>query len=263
MSIHFNGKLQNLLQSWLPGVVASSSWLTEIGISRQLARTYKVNGWIVPFGYGAFSKPQDKIEWYGGLHTLQSQLRLNVHLGGKTALELQGVAHYLPMGRQNIDLLLSPDTRIPKWFLHHQWPEQVRATENSTLPEKIEIHDISMGNFSIQVSSRERAALELLSLTPRLYSFEEARIIMESLGTLRADVLTKLLSVCTSEKTKRLILYFGEMQNHAWRWKIDERKCEIGSSLLKIVSSNGKYNSKYNLFLPQEYVIQDDKDIKF
>jgi hypothetical protein len=120
-----------------------------------------------------------------------------------------------------------------------------------------------MGNFNIQISSRERATLELLCLTPRLYSFEETQIIMESLGTLRGDVLTILLSACTSEKAKRLLLYFGELQNHAWRSKIDETQCKISKSLLKITSQNGKYNAKYNLFLPQEYVIENDRDIKF
>lgn len=263
MNRHIQDKLQNLLASWPTGTIITGKWLGKLGISRQLANIYKTSGWIKSFGSGAFFKPQDQIEWYGGLYALQVQLGLKVHVGGKTALELQGFAHNIPMGYQTIDLLITPRTLIPRWFTHHQWKERVRVTENSALPSGLEIYETSMGNFNIQISSRERAALELLCLTPRWYSFEETRVIMESLGTLRADVLTRLFSVCASEKAKRLLLYFGEQSNHAWRSKINQHKCKIGSSLLKIASQNGKYNSKYNLFLPQEYVTHDDKDIKF
>jgi len=263
MNRHYHGKLQKLLQTWPSGTVTTTKWLSHLKFSRQLISTYKNSGWVKPFGPGALFKPQDKIEWYGGLHALQFQLGLDIHVGGKTALELQGLAHNIPMRRQTIDLLVSPRTLTPRWFALHQWEEHVRITENSALPSKIEIDETSMGSFNIQVASRERAALELLCLTPRLYSFEETRIIMESLGTLRAEVLTKLLAKCSSEKAKRLLLYFGDQQNHAWRSKINAKKCKIGTSLLKIASQNGKYHAKYNLFLPQEYVMQDDKDIKF
>lgn len=263
MNRHNHGKLQKLLQSWPAGAITATKWLGSMGVSRQLINAYKVGGWVKLFEQGAYFRPQDKIEWFGGLHALQFQLGLDIHVGGKTALELQGLAHNIPMGHQTIDLLIAPRTLIPRWFSRYQWQERVRMVENSALPKKIEIEEFSMGNFNIQVSSRERAALELLCLTPRLYNFEEARIIMESLGSLRANVLTKLLTICTSERAKRLLLYFGEQQNHAWRSKINERKCKIGTTLLKITSQNGKYNSKYNLFLPHEYVIQYDKDTKF
>ncbi len=95
--------------------------------------------------------------------TSQFQLGLDIHVGGKTALELQGVLHNIPMGHQTIDLLVAPRTLIPQWFAHHRWMERVRITENSALPSKVEIHEIAMGNLNVQVSSRERAVLELLS----------------------------------------------------------------------------------------------------
>lgn len=263
MARQFHGKLQNLLQSWPFGTIATTKWLGKMGISRQLVSTYKEGGWIKTFELGAFTRPQETVEWYGGLYALQFQLGLDVHVGGKTALELQGLAHNIPMGHQTIDLLRAPRTLLPLWFVNHSWREHIRISENNVLPPKLEIDEIPMGSFNIKVSSRERAVIELLYLTPRFYNFEETRIIMESLGTLRADVLTKLLSKCTSEKVKRLILYFGEQMNHDWRWKLDQKKFKIKKTLLKIAAKNGKYHSKYNLFLPKEYIIEDDKDIKF
>lgn len=258
-----HGKLQYLLQSWPTGTVTTTKWLSYLGISRQLTNAYKTRNWIKLLENGAYIKPQDKIDWFGGLYALQFQLNLDIHVGGKTALEIQGIAHNIPVGHQTIDLLMAPKTKIPRWFSRHPWQERIRITENNALPKRLELQETSVGNFNIKVSSRERAALELLCLTPRFYNFEETRILMESLGTLRASILTKLLSVCTSEKARRLLLYFGEEQKHAWRSKLDERKFKVGSSLLKIASKNGKYNAKYNLILPQEYVIENDKSIEF
>jgi len=263
MSRVHKGKLQNLLISWHNGAVATTKWLEEIGISSNLVGAYKRNGWVVSFARRAYARPQDQIKWYGALHALQSQLKLDVHVGAKTALELQGVSHFIPMGQQTIDILKVPKTRIPRWFFLHKWEERIRVPECNFLPPQVEVQEHSMGNLSIQISSRERAALELLYLAPRLYDFEEVRLIMDSLGSLRANVLSELLLVCTSEKVKRLILYFGDQQKHPWRQHLDEEKIKLSPSLLKIVPKNGRYHAKYNLFLPHEYVIQNDQEIKF
>ncbi len=63
-------KLQNLLHSWPTGTVCTTKRLANLGFSRQLVSIYKAGGWFKPFGQGAVFKPQDKIEWYGGLHAL-------------------------------------------------------------------------------------------------------------------------------------------------------------------------------------------------
>jgi len=263
MSRHNEYKLQNLLASWPFGTIATTKWLETLGISRKLASKYKSNGWLKSFGQGAFCRPQDKIDWYGALYALQFQLDLNAHIGAKTALELHGFAHDIPMGRPNIDILKSPHTLVPRWFFEHPWEERMRITQCNLLPPQIGMEEKSMGNFSIKLSSRERAVLELVYLAPRLYSFDEIPIIMTSLGSLRGNLLRELLTKCTSEKVKRLILYFGDKHNHAWRKKIDEKKLQIGSTPLKIVPNEGKYNSKYNILLPKAYVIEDEQEIKF
>lgn len=264
MSRHKYRKLQKLLESWPPGTVMTTKWLSHLKISRQLLSKYKSAGWIKAFGPGAFSKPKEQVQWYGGLYTLQSQLRLQVHVGGKTALEFEGLAHNIPIGRATVDLLVSPRTVIPKWFTDYQWEERLRIAETNALSSGIELADTSVGNFTIRISSRERAALELLILTPRIYSFEETRVLMGSLSSLRGDVLTELLANCSSEKAKRLLLYFGDQYRHPWRSQIKDTKIKIGNYLLKIASNKGKYQSKYNLFLPSEYVVQgNNNEVKF
>lgn len=51
--------------------------------------------------------------------------------------------------------------------------------------------------------------MEMLYLVPKVHSFEEADLIMESLSTLRGDLLQKLLEKCNSVKVKRMFLYLS------------------------------------------------------
>lgn len=263
MGIQNRNKLQNLLQIWPPGVIATTKWLESCGISRSLVKKYKTNGWIAALENGAYYKPQDTIEWIGALNALESQLNLAIHIGGRTALEIQGHGHFVNFGHPFIDLLTAPKTYIPHWFTKHHWLENIRIFQSGFLPAHIALEVFEVKNITVHVSSRERAALELLHLSPKLYAFEEVRIIMESLGTLRPEVLMELLKNCSSEKVKRLLLYFGESLEHFWRKHLDEKQIITSSSLLKIVPTAGSYNSKYNLFLPAEYMIKNDPDIKF
>lgn len=256
-------KLQKLLADWPADTIATSSWLESIGISKQLIQSYKKHGWVESFGSGAFRKPQDLINCYGAVYALQTQLDLKIHIGAKTALDLQGLAHYIPMGRSTIDLLKTPDTSIPKWFSIYPWEERVRLINSIILPADIGLDDFTIGKINVKISSRERAALEILALTPRLYDFDEVKIIMESLASLRSELLTDLLEKCTSEKVKRLILYFGEVQNHPWRKRLNEEKIKTNKYILKITNSKGHYNAKYNLFLPNEYIIREEQNVRF
>lgn len=263
MSGQNKNKLKNLLQSWPQGVVATTKWLASKKISRGLVEKYKTSGWVASVDAGAYYKPQDTIEWFGALHALQSQLNISIHVGGKSALELQGHGHFVVLGRPTVDLLKAPKIHIPKWFSRHEWPEDVRIIQSGFLPANVGLEEFMIQNISVRGSSRERSALELLHMAPIFYDFEEVRIIMESLGTLRPDVLTELLQQCSSEKTKRLLLYFGDVQGHAWRKYIDETRIKTSSYLLKIVNKGGYYNAKYNLFIPREYVIKNDQDVQF
>ncbi len=135
MTIQKKYKLRKLLESWPQGIVATTKWLQSLGISRGLVNKYKTNGWVASFGNGAYYRPQDKIEWFGALHSLQYQLNLPIHVGGKTALELQGHGHFVTLGRPAIDLLKAPKTKIPKWFSNHKWSEDVQTIQSSLLPE--------------------------------------------------------------------------------------------------------------------------------
>ncbi len=61
----------------------------------------------------------------------------------------------------------------------------------------------TFGEFAVDISSPERAILEYLDGFPLQASFEEARQLLESLTTLRPEVLQSLLEACTGLSAER------------------------------------------------------------
>jgi hypothetical protein len=106
-------------------------------------------------------------------------------------------------------------------------------------------------DFSIRISSPERATMEMLHLIPGKISFEEALLIMENLVSLRPDLVERLLVMCRSIKVKRLFMYMAEKHGHSWVSDLDLSKIDIGKGKRMIVP-NGNYDRKYLITVPQD-----------
>jgi hypothetical protein len=118
MSIHLESKINFLLQQWPAGTLMITSWLEERGISRLLLAKYKKSRWIEAFGKGAFRRTGDIIAWSGGVYAIQTQSDSNIHVGGLTAIALQGSVHYIRF-KQTIQLFGYKKTNMPRWFKNH------------------------------------------------------------------------------------------------------------------------------------------------
>jgi hypothetical protein len=95
MSSHNGSKINKLISEWPKGTVSTVKYLQSRGFSRKLLNKYKNSKWLASLGHGAYTLFNDRVEWMGALYPLQAQLNLDLHVGGKTALELKGYAHYL------------------------------------------------------------------------------------------------------------------------------------------------------------------------
>ena len=62
---HPSSKINQLLQQWPRGTVATYPWLKERGISRQLVGVYKRYHWLTPVGRGAFVRTGEAVTWPG------------------------------------------------------------------------------------------------------------------------------------------------------------------------------------------------------
>jgi hypothetical protein len=157
-----------------------------LGFGHDLLVRYKKSGWIQSFGRGAYALYGDKVEWPGAVYALQNQLSLNVHPGGKTALELKGYAHYIPAGKGKVFLYGKPGQVLPTWFRGERLGVDVVVTRTNLFPQESQegFSELREREFSIRISSPERAAMEMLHLVPGKIGFEEAFLILENLVTL-------------------------------------------------------------------------------
>lgn len=253
MSSASGTKINQLLKLWPQGAVATSNWLEAQGAYQQLVHEYERSAWLERLGKGAFKKSGDKIEWQGALYAIQKHLKTPIHVAAKTALSLQGVSHFVPLGRgYPIYLFGTPTAKLPLWFKKTDWgvrPEYVRTLFLGP-QESLGVEEVAQGAFSILASSRERAILEVCYLVPQHQGYEETRLLLEGLQTLRPKLLQSLLEQCESVKTKRLFLHLAEACNVPWLSKLDLSKISLGKGK-RSIAKGGIYDSKYQLIVPK------------
>lgn len=251
MSIQKSTKLQKIMQ-FPKGVVLTSSYLETQGIDRQLLARYKKSGWIESIGDGAYVTRGDKVDWQGALYAMQSQLKLPVHCGARTALELQGYSHYVASKTREVFLFGPAGQKLPLWFGKYNW--NVSFTYKMT---SLFLHSVSAGymnfpwgDFSIQISSPERAAMEMLYHVPDKQGFDEAMKIMELLLSLRPELVQKLLESCASIKVKRLFLYMTHAAKLPFAVKLNLKKVNLGKGDRTVVKG-GRLDPQYRITVPR------------
>lgn len=245
-------KLNILLSEWPKGTVVTVASLKEKGYSRQLLDKYKLSRWIAPVGKGAYQRYQDNIDWFGGLYGLQLAGH-SVHAGAKTALELQGLAHYLAPKMPRCFLFGQASSRLPKWFSDYDWDLKIlfKATNLFSDIADLGLTEHSHKEFSVRISAPERAAMEMMCLVPDKQGFDEAFRIMENLATLRSDLAQQLLAACRSIKTKRLFMYMAEKIGHDWVEEIRPNQIDFGSGK-RVIIKNGVFDKKYQITVETE-----------
>lgn len=246
-------KINQLLKAWPRGTVAVQSWLSDRGIYRQLVEAYHNTAWVNRIGRGAFARADDQVEWTGGLYALQELMGLSVHAGGKTALEMQGYAHFLKLGKGGgVWFFGSPNEKLPAWFRKHDWGVKLQYTATKLFHYKLKLGltKKDMGSYSVTISSPERAVMEILHLVPQEETLEEATLLMEGLTTLRHRLVQTLLEECRSVKVKRLFMGLAEGCNLPWVKKLDLSKVNLGKGK-RMVVKGGRLDPKYNITLPK------------
>ena len=245
-------KINNLVQSLPRGSVLLPSWLLSQGYSYELQQCYRKNGWLKSIGKGAMLKLNDPPVLAGALSALQHVENLNVHVGGRSALELQGLAHYLQINSYEMTLFVNGRAKLPVWFESNDWNTKIKLFRLSLFKdETLGMVDFQDGELTMKISSPARAVMECLALCPDGFPLSESFELMEGLGALRPAKVQELLESCKSVKVKRLFLYFAEKANHAWFKYLAASKVDLGTGNRSLVA-NGVLVPKYKLVLPKE-----------
>ena len=223
--------IKPLYSSLSHGMPFDLATFKQFGVSSKQVAQYAKSGWFTRLGHGYYAFPNDKLDVHACIKVLQNHVE-GLHVAGKSALALQGIYHNLNFREQ---LLLWGDKRFifPKWFSSlfpvryvysrlFEWNDDLFKKSLTTPPGC---------SPNLLVSAPERAALEMLSEVGTHQGVEEARNIFDGLRNLRHDMLGRLLSCCTSIKTKRLFLTWAEETNIANSSKLQqEYNIQTGST---------------------------------
>lgn len=245
-------KIGKLIREYPRGLVLLSLWLVSRGYRYELQQQYRKNGWLKSIGKGAMLKSGDPLLLSGALAALQSQANISIHLGGRSALELNGNAHYLQLASPEATLFAPGKTKLPAWFVSNKWDVDSQIFRRSLFEnDSIGLVDYQDAGIDMKISNSGRAMMECLSLCPNEFSLIEAYQLMEGLSTLRPQQVQELLEKCKSIKAKRLFLYFAERAGHSWFKYLDKKKIDLGSGN-RSLSNDGVLIPKYQLVLPKE-----------
>lgn len=261
------------LQKHLPeGLIVDARWLSKHGYSTALRSQYVASKWLEQPTRQVYRRPQGQLSWQQVIISLQTLLARNpLTVGGRTALELQGYAHYLSHAQLEVHLY-SP-AALPAWldklrlgvrFIYHNSerlfgsPALLAGTASlnfdiakSKVTEDFVAQPWGQWNWPLTLSTPERAVFELLNELPEKESFHQVDDLFQGLTNLRPDRLQKLLRNCKSVKVKRLFFFFADRHKHAWLKRLNQNAVDLGKGDRSLVKG-GKYDRKYQITVPED-----------
>lgn len=275
-----SASLLNRLEKDLPeGLVVDAAWLEDHGIASNLRAYYVKNGWLEQPVRSVYKRPRGTLSWQQVVISLQTLLlRTPFYVGGRTALELQGFAHYLAHETKTVHLY-GPE-KPPAWLDKLNLPQRFVYHNSATLFRNDPVTqglgslawNIADGtgrdlprfqggsltslawgqwDWPLTLSQPERAYLEMLDELPRHESFHQADMIMQSAANFSPRRLQKLLVDCDSVKVKRLFFYFADRHGHAWLKRLDKTAIDLGKGKRMLVPG-GKLDPVYHITVPED-----------
>lgn len=241
-------KLNQILSIWIPGDVHTLKWFQGQGIEQRTAHQYFQSGSIQKIGYGVYARKNDTLHWAGAVRAMQSELHTKAHVGGYTALSLQGAAHNLDF-KAPIELLTYSKLNLPKWVIENSWNRKISLRRSSLFDGKLPLIEHKIDGLNISISCRELAIIEYANKLDLSHSFESLENQLESLYTLRSDVIQNLLESCHSVKTKRVFLYVSESLELPFFKKLNLNAIDLGKGK-RVIVKNGQLNRKYLITVP-------------
>jgi hypothetical protein len=275
MSGQEHKKLKHLLGSVPPGFLVDSAWLEKNGIGRRSSYAYVKRGWLERLARGVFRRPAPNtdqptsIDWKSVVLSLQHIMHYPVHVGGMTALALQGYSHYLPLGGNAPLWLYGAD--IPNWLDRLTLDARLETRKTTLFADsKLGLTEATNENtqsgpaslpwdWSLRMSAPERAILEALDEVPKRESFHNLDMAFEGLTTLRPKLLSALLTSCKKIKVKRLFFVFADRHGHPWRKRLDPEGFDLGSGDRALVKG-GKIHPRYRIMVPEQFTAPGKED---
>ena len=214
-------RLKPLLDTVPPGFMVDTPWLKAQGIDPKSIHDYVARGWLERVVRGVYRRPVPegalgdyKESWAIPLLSLQWLMNYTVHLGGESALDMAGYAHYLSLGgRSRVQFY----GEVPSWLKrlpmqteivvrrHTLFGDDPLGIDDTALEAEGTRPMVDVWRWPLKISSPERAILEALDELPRNTTFENLDKVFEGLASLRPKRLTALLTACTQREDEKAV----------------------------------------------------------
>lgn len=243
------------------GLLVDRRWLSARGVGRPTVDYYVRSGRLVSVARGLYRRPGPPLKWQHVVYSL-GELGYRVHVGGRSALELRGLAHFLPMGGvRRIDLFT--ERPLPRWVAGADWP--VRFIEHRTklfadLPaEALTSEPFGHWDWPIPFAAWELALVELAAEVRDAQDFDYADKLFEGASVLRPELLRTLLLSCRSVRAKRVFLWFARRHGHDWTRRLDTADIDLGRGKRMLVRG-GVLDKEFLITVPRE-MAHDDRPL--
>lgn len=257
MSTHKHIKIRNLLALWPLHTVAPIAWLEQKGYSRFLVRQYVKSGWLQRLAHGVVIRSGDKVDWSGEVWGTQQVL--DIHVGGKTALEMAGKGHFVKFKEQKIYLFSPTSTKFPKWLKERKRDYEYVCTGTNLFPSDVSMEVHNFGDYALTLSNPARAFCEYIYLAEKHHGYDEAPYLMENLQFLPSNLMQETLEVCTSIRVKRFVLCLARLTQVPWYKKLDKTKLDLGSGKRQGVAG-GSFDNEFQISYPKSWRREQEED---
>lgn len=218
---------QHVLDNAPGGQPLDPATLRELGVSPALASYWVRAGWLLRLSKGAYLTRGDT-PTSDGIIVYLSRRVPGLHVGGKTALDWQGVRHNVAFRPRTVLWGQAP-YRFPVWVSEYVlYSYQTTQLFHDSFSYKAGLKPLPNGNSEVLVSVPERALLELASDVGKRHSLEEAINIAHSLRNLRVHVLDQFLEACLRVKVVRLVRDIGLATGFEWGSNLQKHVDRLG-----------------------------------
>lgn len=261
-------KLKKVLEAVPAGYLVDAPWLTSHGVAYETFRDYVKRGWLDRVHRGVFRRPapnsssENALDWKTCLLSMQHIMGYKLHVGGTTALGLQGHSHYLRLGSNSPVWVYGDD--IPNWLVKLPLNASLQTRTGSLFSDPdlgLSSQDDKPHNapsaslpwdWTLTMATPERAILEALDELPDHESFHNLDMVFEGLTSLRPRRMAELLKSCKKIKVTRLFFVFADRHDHAWRKRLNAQEFNLGTGDRALVKG-GKIHPRYRIMVPEEF----------
>jgi len=241
------------IEDQLPeGRVVDRAWLADRGFDRPLVDYYLRSGALKRVAHGAYRRPGPPLKWEHVVYSIQN-LGYPVHVGGRSALELQGFAHYLSMQGVKQVHLYGAD-KLPGWVRKLKAPYELHLHKaplfEKPVDEAVTSKPFGHWDWPVKYATPELALLELAAEVKQASDFEVLDKLFDSATSLRPQLLMQLLKACRHVKAKRLFLWFSERHGASWFKQLKPEAIYLGSGK-RVIAKGGALDKKHQITVPR------------